>query len=133
MGKGSFGKVVLVEKVDTERLYAMKVLNKDEVEKRNQRFNTKAEREILQKMKSPFVVQLHYAFQDAKKLYLVMDFMQGGILSYKYIVAKLRLWLGELFFHLKRARRFTEDRTKFYAAELVLSLEYLHSLGIIYR
>lgn len=66
----------------------MKVLNKNEIEKRNQRFNTKAEREILQKMKSPFVVQLHYAFQNAKKLYIVMDFMQGGIFLSSKTAAK---------------------------------------------
>jgi len=57
----------------------MKVLRKDAIERRNQRFNTKAEREILQNMKSPFIVQLHYAFQTSEKLYLVMDFMQGGM------------------------------------------------------
>ena len=79
LGKGSFGKVVLVEKKDTGRLYAMKVLQKDSIEKRNQRFNTKGEREILQNMKSLFIVQLYYAFQTPEKLYLVMDFMQGGM------------------------------------------------------
>lgn len=58
----------------------MKVLRKDAIENRNQKFHTKAEREILQNMNSPFIVQLHYAFQTAEKLYLVMDFMQGGLL-----------------------------------------------------
>jgi len=117
LGKGSFGKVVLVEKRDTGKLYAMKVLQKDAIEKRNQKFNTKAEREILQKMKSQFIVQLHYAFQTPEKLYLVMDFMQGG----------------ELFFHLRKAIKFNEQRTQFHAAEIILALEYLHSKGIIYR
>ncbi len=70
--------MILVEKISTGKLYAMKVLQKEAIEKRNQRFNTKAEREILQKMKSLFIVQLHYAFQTSDKLYLVMDFMQGG-------------------------------------------------------
>ena len=68
-------------------------------------------------MKHPFIVGLHYAFQSNEKLYMVTDFMIGG----------------ELFFHLRRAIRFNEERTKLYAAELVLAIEYLHSKGVIYR
>jgi len=68
-------------------------------------------------MNSPFIVQLYYAFQTIDKLYLVLDFMIGG----------------ELFFHLRKAQRFTESRAKFYIAEIILSLEYLHSKNIIYR
>ena len=90
MGKGSFGKVLLVEKKDTsnnsiifhyslETFYAMKILRKDAVAKRNQKFHTKAERQILETLNSPFIVKLHYAFQTRDKLYLVMDFMNGGI------------------------------------------------------
>jgi Serine/threonine protein kinase len=62
-----------------EQLYAMKVLRKDAIEKRNQKIHTKAERQILANMNSPFIIQLHYAFQTSDKLYLVMDFMSGGI------------------------------------------------------
>lgn len=54
-------------------------MKKDQIEKRNQRIHTKAEREILGNMDSPFIVQLHFAFQNEEKLYLVMDFMRGGI------------------------------------------------------
>ena len=57
----------------------MKILRKDAVAKRNQKFHTKAERQILETLNSPFIVKLHYAFQTKDKLYLVMDFMNGGI------------------------------------------------------
>jgi len=117
LGKGSFGKVVMVEKKNTGSIYAMKILRKDAIKKRNQKLHTKAERDILQNMDSPFIVQMHYAFQSATKLYLIMDFMNGG----------------ELFFHLRKERKFNQSRARFYAAEIILALEHLHSKGVIYR
>lgn len=72
---------------------------------------------ILEKLSHPFIVKLHYAFQTPEKLYFVIDFLNGG----------------ELFYHLRREQRFDEDRTRFYAAEIVLALEYLHKNGVIYR
>lgn len=59
--------------------FAMKILKKDAIAKRNQRLHTQAEKEILSNMKCPFIVQLHYAFQSSTKLFLAMDFMQGGV------------------------------------------------------
>lgn len=56
----------------------MKVLKKEDIEKRNQKLHTMAERQILENMDCPFVVKLHFAFQSSDKLYLVMDFMRGG-------------------------------------------------------
>lgn len=92
IGKGSYGKVLLVEKKDSGtfmkkilhmeflgKYYAMKVIKKEDIEKRNQKTSTKTERNILGKMKSPFVVQLKYAFQNNDKLYMVMEFMRGGM------------------------------------------------------
>jgi len=120
IGKGSFGKVMLVRKrqgADKDRIYAMKVLHKDNVAKRNQVEHTKTERSVLGMVSHPFIVRLRYAFQTKKKLYFVMDYCSGG----------------ELFYHLQRAGRFSENRTKFYAAEIVLALEHLHSLGVVYR
>ena len=117
LGKGSFGKVLLVQKKDTKILYAMKILKKKFIEEKNQTNHTKTERLILEKMNNPFIVQLHFAFQSAEKLFLVMDFMQGG----------------EMFFHLKKASKFDEIKTKFFAAEIVLALDYLHKKKIIYR
>ncbi len=120
IGRGSFGKVMMVKKVgdkDKNRTYAMKVLRKDAIIKRNQVEHTKAEREILEEIKHPFLMGLHFAFQTDTKLYLVMDYLTGG----------------ELFFHLKNERRFSESRTKFYTAEIALGLGHLHSRNIIYR
>ena len=79
--------------------------------------HTKAERDILAKMKNPFIVSLQYAFQNPSKLYMVTEFMQGG----------------ELFFHLRKCYKFPEKRAKFYIAELVAALEYLHKHSIVYR
>lgn len=117
LGKGAFGKVFLVTKKENGKLFAMKCLKKEMIEQRNQRVHTKTEREILGGVDSPFIVQLHFAFQTPDKLYMVMDFVNGG----------------ELFFHLRRSTRFTEQRSRFYAAEILLALDYLHALGIIYR
>jgi len=63
----------------------MKIIRKDFIAKRNQIVHTKAEKNILQNSESPFIVQLHYAFQNSERLYLVMDFMNGGstIKNYK--------------------------------------------------
>jgi serine/threonine protein kinase len=117
LGRGAFGKVFLVTKKDTGQVFAMKSLKKSDLMKRNQINNTKTEREIMGATDHPFIVKLHYAFQTVDKLYMIMDFINGG----------------ELFFHLRRAERFTEEKTRFYSAEVIIGLNYLHGLGIIYR
>jgi len=117
VGRGSFGKVFMVRKRDNGKIYAMKVLKKDAIEARNQRMHTKAEREILEKIKCPYIVDMHYAFQTPEKLYFVMDFLNGG----------------ELFYHLRKEVKFSEARAKLYAAEITLALGSLHENGIIYR
>jgi serine/threonine protein kinase len=73
-----FFQVFQVEKVDTGAVYAMKVIRKDVVIKSHAVENTIAEREILRKIRHPFLISLHYAFQTEDKLYLVMDFANGG-------------------------------------------------------
>lgn len=119
LGQGSFGKIFLVRKktsYDSGNLYAMKVFNKGVLKPRDlQRTNT--ERNILTKIHHPFIVQLCYAFQTKSKLYLVMDFLQGG----------------DLFSRLSGEITFREDVAKFYLAELALALEHLHCLGIVHR
>ena len=117
IGRGSFGKVFLVQKKDSLEYFAMKTLKKDVILRRNQKINTQAERLILEKIRHPFIVRLHYAFQTPEKLYFVIDFLNGG----------------ELFYHLRREQRFSEDRARFYAAEILLALECLHKNGVIYR
>ncbi|XP_026733497.1 ribosomal protein S6 kinase 2 beta isoform X2 [Trichoplusia ni] len=119
LGEGSFGKVFLVRKVtgaDSGTLYAMKVLKKATLKVRD-RERTKMERNILVEMGHPFIVKLHYAFQTAGKLYLILDFLRGG----------------DLFSRLSKEVMFTEEDVKFYLAELALALEHVHKLGIIYR
>jgi len=86
IGKGSFGKVMQVKKKDDGKIYAMKVLRKEAIIARKQVAHTKAEKSILQKIQHPFIVKLHYAFQTKDKLYMILDFINGG----------------ELFHHLKK-------------------------------
>lgn len=98
LGKGSFGKVYLVRPIRAPQseVYAMKVLRKAEVVKRHQVEHTLTERYILATVRHPFILCLRHAFQTGDKLYMVTDYCPGG----------------ELFFHLKRLRRFTEGKTE---------------------
>ncbi|KAK6457674.1 kinase-like domain-containing protein [Scheffersomyces xylosifermentans] len=120
LGKGTFGQVFQVKKKDTDRIYAMKVLSKKVIVKKKEIAHTIGERNILVRTSaaaSPFIVGLKFSFQTPTDLYLVTDYMSGG----------------ELFWHLQKEGRFTEDRAKFYIAELVLALEHLHDNDIVYR
>eukprot|EP00928_Gymnodinium_smaydae_P081647 TRINITY_DN65124_c0_g1_i1.p1 TRINITY_DN65124_c0_g1~~TRINITY_DN65124_c0_g1_i1.p1 ORF type:complete len:381 (-),score=83.17 TRINITY_DN65124_c0_g1_i1:112-1254(-) len=117
IGKGSYGKVMLVKHARNHQVYAMKMLRKENVVKRNQVEHTRAERNVLETCQHPFIVGLCYAFQTPKKLYFVLEYCPGG----------------ELFFHLSRNGRFSEGRSRFYSSELLLAIGYLHSLNIIYR
>jgi serine/threonine protein kinase len=117
LGKGEYGKVLLVQKKITQELFALKILKKKLIEEKNQVQHTLSERAILQKTKHPFIVHLHYAFHTKKKLYMVLEYCAGG----------------ELYFHLNRFKKFSESRAKFYTACIVLAINYLHSLDIIYR
>jgi serine/threonine protein kinase len=117
IGKGAYGKVLLVKKRDTGRLYAMKVLKKKHVRQKKQIRNTMTERKILERVSHPFIVRMNFAFQSAKKLFLVLDYCPGG----------------ELFFYISQIGRFKEASAKFYAANILLALECLHENGIVYR
>jgi len=117
IGKGSFGKVMQVRKKDTGKIYAMKVLKKAQLIKRKQVAHTKTERRVLEDIEHPFIVGLRFAFQTDNKLYMVLDYFAGG----------------ELFFHLKSGGRFTEERARFYAAEIAMALQCLHENQIVYR
>ena len=117
IGKGSYGTVLLVEKKDDKKIYAMKILKKKAMIKRNQVNHIKAERKIMELIDHPFIVKLRYAFQTPQKLYFIMDYCPGG----------------ELFFHIQKVERFNEDAAKFYAAQIALALDHLHKNNIIYR
>ena len=77
IGKGSFGEVMLVRKKDTKTLYAMKILDKKNIIRRNQVEHTITERRVLGRTKHPFIVTLHFA-SDGKELYFVLDYCSGG-------------------------------------------------------
>lgn len=117
LGRGSFGKVMQVRKKDSGEVFAMKILKKSAIIARNQVEHTRAERQILQSLQHPFLMHLRYAFQTEGKLYFVLDYYRGG----------------ELFFHLKKRRRFNEDEARIFVAEVGMALGHLHSLDVIYR
>ncbi|CAG8948457.1 unnamed protein product [Penicillium salamii] len=120
LGKGSFGTVLLVRHVLTGKLYAQKQFRKASLTVHKRLVEqTKTERTILESVnRHPFVVKLFYAFQDHEKLYLILEYAQGG----------------ELFHHLAMERMFQEDAAAFYMAEMVLALEHLHqNVGVLYR
>ncbi len=77
----------------------------------------KYERELLSHLKHPFIINMYYAFQDNKNLYLVMDFLSGGDLRY----------------HICKNRKFTEEQTKFFLCNIILGLEYIHNKRVIHR
>jgi serine/threonine protein kinase len=120
LGKGSFGTVLLVKQVATGQLFAQKQFKKASLTVHKRLIEqTKTERAILESVnRHPFVVKLFYAFQDHEKLYLILEYAQGG----------------ELFTHLAQERMFSEEVASFYMAEMVLALEHLHrNLGVVYR
>lgn len=117
LGKGNFGKVLLVRKKDSGRIYAIKALKKQHLKERGEIQHTKAERNILAKNAHPFLVSLKFSFQTADKLYLGLDYIPGG----------------ELFVVLQREGAFPEERARLYAGMLVLALDYLHQQFIVYR
>lgn len=117
LGRGAFGKVMMVEKKDSQEIFALKSLRKEEVIENEQIEHTKTEKMILEHANHPFLVNLAYAFQTPDKIFFAMKFMKGG----------------ELFQHLRNSKRFDEYRAKFYTAQIALALGHLHSKEIIYR
>ncbi|KAL2255317.1 hypothetical protein VTK26DRAFT_3624 [Humicola hyalothermophila] len=119
IGKGDVGKVYLVREKKSSRLYAMKVLSKKEMIKRNKIKRALAEQEILATSNHPFIVTLYHSFQSEDYLYLCMEYCSGG----------------EFFRALQTrpGKCISEDDARFYAAEVTAALEYLHLMGFIYR
>ncbi|TFK23286.1 AGC/NDR protein kinase [Coprinopsis marcescibilis] len=117
IGKGAFGEVRLVQKTDTGKIYAMKMLRKNEMLAKDQLAHVRAERDVLAESDSHWVVSLFYSFQDPTYLYLVMEFLPGG----------------DLMTMLIKYDTFSEDVTRFYMAECVLAIEAVHNMGFIHR
>ncbi|XP_054784077.1 serine/threonine-protein kinase AtPK2/AtPK19-like [Prosopis cineraria] len=117
VGQGAFAKVYQVRKKVTCEIFAMKVMRKDKIMENNHAEYMKAERDILTKIEHPFIVQLRYSFQTKYRLYLVLDFVNGG----------------HLFFQLYHQGLFREDLARIYAAEIVSAVSHLHANGIMHR
>ena len=110
-------KVYLARKKTTQDLYAIKILKKEDMIRKNMVAHVLAERKVLALSRNPYVVKLYYAFQSRDYLYLVMEYLIGGDLS------TLLSALGT----------FDEDMARMYAGEVTLALEYLHANGITHR
>ncbi|CAN6450599.1 unnamed protein product [Victoria cruziana] len=117
ISKGAFGKVFLSRKRTTGDLFAIKALRKVDMIRKNNVERILAERNILITIRNPFVVRFFYSFTSKDNLYLVMEYLNGG----------------DLFSLLKNIGCLEEDVARKYIAELVLALEYIHSMGIVHR
>jgi RAC serine/threonine-protein kinase len=117
LGKGTFGKVMLAKQKKTGDIFAIKVLKKSMVLEKDELAHTLTENSVLAKCQHPFLTELRYSFQTMELLCFVLEYVNGG----------------EIFFHLSNDKRFSEDRTRFYIAEISLAVTYLHDAGIIYR
>ena len=117
LGRGTFGKVCLVQYKPTKEYFAMKSLKKDVLLDMDQVQSTILEKKILQSLDHPFLVGMIFCFQTEERIYFIMPFIRGG----------------ELFQHLRTEKFFKEDKARFYAASMGLALDYLHNHGIVYR
>ncbi|KAG6389788.1 hypothetical protein SASPL_151262 [Salvia splendens] len=116
-GVGSYSKVVRAKKKDTGMVYAMKIMDKTFITKENKTAYVKLERIVLDQLDHPGVVRLYFTFQDSCSLYMALESCDGG----------------ELFDQITRKGRLSEDEARFYAAQVVDALEYIHSMGLIHR
>ncbi len=117
IGKGGFGKVWRVKYKKTNELYALKEMSKTKIIDKKSENSINGEREFLSFLHHPFIVNMHFAFQDNDNLYLVMDLLTGGDLRY----------------HCSRYRSFSEEQTRFFLACIIHSLSYIHKNNVIHR
>lgn len=117
LGRGAFGRVLLVKHKESNVFYALKILSKSEIVKTRQVENAINEKRLLACVDFPFIIMLAYSFKDNSYLYMVLDFVIGG----------------EMFTLLRTMRKFPEALARFYGAQVVLAFEYLHGLRVAYR
>ncbi|MQL70821.1 hypothetical protein Taro_003095, partial [Colocasia esculenta] len=117
ISRGAFGRVFLAKKRVTGDLFAIKVLKKADTIRKNAVESILAERNILISVRNPFVVRFFYSFTCRENLYLVMEYLNGG----------------DLYSLLRNLGCLDEDMTRMYIAEVVLALEYLHSMNVVHR
>ncbi|CAM9168424.1 unnamed protein product, partial [Phaeothamnion confervicola] len=116
-GTGTFGRVRLVRHHGDGKYYALKISKKSAIIRMKQVEHVKNEVSLLSMIDHPVIVNMYGYFMDAAKLYLVMEYVEGG----------------ELFSHLRSAVRFPDHQGKLYAAEIALAFSYLHNMNIVYR
>uniref|UniRef100_A0A8C5RWK2 3-phosphoinositide-dependent protein kinase 1 n=1 Tax=Laticauda laticaudata TaxID=8630 RepID=A0A8C5RWK2_LATLA len=117
LGEGSFSTVVLARELSTSREYAIKILEKRHIIKENKVPYVTRERDVMSRLDHPFFVKLYFTFQDEEKLYFGLSYAKNG----------------ELLKYIRKIGSFDETCTRFYTAEIVAALEYLHGKGIIHR
>ncbi|XP_044835143.1 3-phosphoinositide-dependent protein kinase 1 isoform X1 [Mauremys mutica] len=117
LGEGSFSTVVLARELATSREYAIKILEKRHIIKENKVPYVTRERDVMSRLDHPFFVKLYFTFQDDEKLYFGLSYAKNG----------------ELLKYIRKIGSFDETCTRFYTAEIVSALEYLHGKGIIHR
>lgn len=117
IGSGSFGVVYKVQKKNEDKVFAMKSLSKRTLEVYRQLKYAISECKIMKQLNHPFILTLHYAFQTNKYLYLILDYCPNG----------------DLLDIITQQGKLSEKSARFYLAEVILALEYLHSLSILYR
>jgi serine/threonine protein kinase len=117
IGRGAFGEVQVVRKVDSGEIFAMKIMSKAEMVRKNQVAHIRAERDLMALIDNPWVVKLLFSFQDEKNLYLVMEFLQGG----------------DLMTILMRYDILSEEQVRFYIAETALAIQTVHDMQYIHR
>ena len=118
LGCGAFGKVVLVVHKETKKPYAMKALKKNNILEDDEMEITMTERNVLAMGgQCRFITSLYCSFQNTDRLFFVMEYLNGG----------------DLFFHILQERKFSEERTRFYCAQISLAFLFLHSKSIVYR
>ncbi|KAL0736610.1 hypothetical protein Bca4012_012820 [Brassica carinata] len=116
-GVGSYSKVVRAKKKETGTVYALKIMDKKFITKENKTAYVKLERIVLDQLDHPGIIKLFFTFQDSFSLYMALESCEGG----------------ELFDQITRKGRLSEDEARFYSAQVVDALEYIHSMGLIHR
>ncbi|NP_001191464.1 phosphoinositide-dependent protein kinase I [Aplysia californica] len=117
IGEGSYSTVYLAKEVSTQKEFAIKVCDKKHLIRERKTHFVMREKEVLMKLDHPFFIRLAYTFQDPERLYYTLTYARNG----------------ELLGYLHKLSAFDVPCTRFYTAEIVLALEYLHSLGIVHR